>query len=355
MFYKQFLKITDVLDEKFVDAFDFWLATLSKREAKTISISTIASRFEVKYGIAEAIVKFAEKEGILKKRYVVLCGNEECDFFYGEFEADEVVNLLGTTGYCHNCSQEFAISYENTVVVYSKEKEPNIPESKIQEEIEKRIKCDENSGNFTLADSLANHINEVYDLYYSPEESAYKKMEKMKKELDNNFPTTTLKGQAYEKLVLCMFQQIKTFEGTDGLRTYTNQFDCIIKCPIATSYPSIFQKLSPYILIECKNEKSTPSNTYFHKLSDIMATDDAQIGIVFSRKPPSIEDMQIAYYQYLNNRNLPKQRYLLSMSDKDLIAIIDGRANLLEYLDFKLIELTTNGRNATFEMFKQAK
>ena len=81
MFYREFLKITDILDERFVEAFDFWLTTLPEYDAKTISITTIASRLDVKYSLAETIVKFAEKEGILKKRYIVLCSNDECGFF----------------------------------------------------------------------------------------------------------------------------------------------------------------------------------------------------------------------------------------------------------------------------------
>ncbi len=61
MFYKQFLKIIDILDESFVEEFDFWLATLPKRIAKTISVSAVASRFDVKYSVADALMQFAEK------------------------------------------------------------------------------------------------------------------------------------------------------------------------------------------------------------------------------------------------------------------------------------------------------
>ena len=107
MFYREFLKITNLFDEHFVDTFDFWLTTLPDREARTISVSTVASRLEVKYSVAESIMGFAEKEKILKKRYVVLCANEECEFFYGEFDADELRDILGTMGYCHNSEKNF--------------------------------------------------------------------------------------------------------------------------------------------------------------------------------------------------------------------------------------------------------
>lgn len=59
--------------------------------------------------------------------------------FYGDFEADELVKIMGKKVYCHNCSKEFKVSYENVLIVYAKVKEPNIPEEKLEEEIMKRI------------------------------------------------------------------------------------------------------------------------------------------------------------------------------------------------------------------------
>lgn len=42
-----------------------------------------------------AIINFAEKEGILRKRYLVVCSNEECQFFYDDFDADELIKVMG--------------------------------------------------------------------------------------------------------------------------------------------------------------------------------------------------------------------------------------------------------------------
>lgn len=41
------------------------------------------------------------------------------------------------------------------------------------------------------------------------------------------------------------------------------------------------------------------------------------------------------------------------MDDDDLEILIDKCENLLEYFDFKVMELTTNSRNASYEMFKR--
>lgn len=362
MFYKQFLKITDSLDEHFIDEFDFWLTTLSERESRTISVSSVASRFEVKYGLADAIVNFAEKEGILKKRYVVLCTNEECEFYYGEYDADDLIEILGTEGYCHNCGEEFEISYDNSMIVYSKVKEPNVPDEIIRQEIAKRIGRTEGRTNFSLADSLAKSPNEIFALYYHPVESAYERLLEMKKNLDGPFTTPKEKGDALEELSLYLFKQIKAVNGTNKIKTYTNQFDCTIRFPQTSEiFPTIMKYMSPYFIIECKNETDktgkgkTPSNTYFHKLSDIMLSNDSQIGIVLSRGEAGAEDILIAYNNYLVCKNSNHQKIMLSISDSDLKALIDNKINLLEYLAFKMDVLTMNAKNATFEMFQNQK
>lgn len=361
MFYREFLKITEVLDECFVDAFDFWLATLSDRDAKTISVSTVASRLEVKYSIADAIMRFAEKEGILKKRYIVLCTNEECEFFYGEFEADELRSILGTVGYCHNCVKEFNISYENTQVVYERIKNPNVPESVIEEAIKKREEKLNGDINFLLADTLAKNPKEIFELYYLPSESAYKELSELKLALNGPFRTSKEQGDALEKLALCLFKQIKAVSGTNKIRTNTNQFDCTIRFPQSSeAFPTIMKYMTPYFIIECKNEMKksgkgkTPSNTYFHKLSDIMSANEAKLGIVMSRGEASAEDIGIAYHNYLVCKSTKQPKVMLSFSDIDLEALIDRRVNLLEYLSYKMDALTMNAKNATFEMFETA-
>lgn len=360
MFYREFLKITNLFDEHFVDTFDFWLTTLPDREARTISVSTVASRLEVKYSVAESIMGFAEKEKILKKRYVVLCANEECEFFYGEFDADELRDILGTMGYCHNCGKEFQISFENTRVVYERIKNPNVPESVIEDEIRKRESKLDGDINFPLADTLANNPKAIFELYYAPSESAYKRLRELKKALNGPFKTSKSQGDALEELALYLFKQIETVSGTNEIRTYTNQFDCTMRFLYSSkAFPTIMQLLTPYFIIECKNEMKksgegkAPSNTYFHKLSDIMSSNEAKLGIVLSRGKASAEDISIAYNNYLINKNMKQPKIMLSLSDTDLDALIDKKVNLLDYLSFKKDILTMNAKNATFEMFEE--
>lgn len=362
MFYKQFLKITDVLDEKFVNEFDFWLTTLPDNESRTISVSTVASRFCVKYSVADALIKFSEKEKILQKRYMIICGNEDCSFFYKDCEENELTEILGEKVHCHNCDQDFEVTAENVFIVYARKKMPNIPERIIEEEIRKRIGVSETEDyeNFSYADSLAKNISEIYNLYYNPDESAYIELKKMKNSLDGPFETTKQKGDALERLVLYLFCLIKNVNGTNKIQTFTNQFDCTVRFPQTSPvFPTVLKLLTPYFIIECKNEVDkqgdgkTPSNTYFHKLSDIMTSTTAQVGIVVSRGAASKEDLEVSYQNYLLHKNSNQQKVLISLSDEDLSIIIDKKINLLEYLGYKVDMLTMNAKNASYEMFAE--
>ena len=286
---------------------------------------------------------------------MITCNNDECEFPIQTIEQNEINTVLGEMKYCHYCENEFEVTVDNIYVIYERVRKPNVPEEEIQVEILKRLnKYTGKDINFNQADSLTRNVKTVCDAFYCPNESAYERLVEYQKRLDGNFENTTEQGNVLEELVLEIFKLIEGAKPSNKLRTYTNQFDCTILINVTTKFPSVIRILEPYFIVECKNEQKTPSNTYFHKLSDIMSTNDAKLGIVCSRKKPSTEDMQIAYQQYLVNKNIGS-KYLISFCDDDLDAIIKKRVNLLEYLNFKIMELTTNGKNATYEMFELSK
>lgn len=139
MFYRQFSKIVDVLDAQFVEEFDFWLTTLSDNEAKCISASAVASRFTVNYDTAEAILRFATNEKILEKCYVVKCDNEDCKFYYGVYNSDELLKILNKRAYCHRCDSEFTVTENNVYITYKRIKKPEVTERIMKKEIFKRL------------------------------------------------------------------------------------------------------------------------------------------------------------------------------------------------------------------------
>lgn len=357
MFYKQFLEITEVLNTKVVEEFDYWLTTLPQNSSQHIRVSTVSAILEVQYSVAEILVRFAYKKGILKQTYLIVCPNEECSLPYETIDnADEMVKILGQERYCHNCENTFIISEENIIIEYRRNYLPDVSEDELRDEILRRAGLSmpqEVIGNFYNADSLENSLPAIYTLYYSPDESAYKEMKSMKKGLDGPFNCTKEKGDALELLVLYLFKQIRYVTGTNEIRTYTNQLDCTMKFPLSSAtFPTVLKCMTPYFIIECKNEDKGPSNTYFHKISSIMAGNDAVLGIVVSRCSPGQPARDVARDIYLENKGTSQDRYLISLSDADLNKLIDERKNLLEYIDWKILSLTINDKNSTFEMFE---
>lgn len=350
MFYKQFLKITD-LNKDFVEAFDYWLTTLPRHLQNNITASAVSARMGVSHSVSEAILVFAMKEGILEKHYIVKC--PECGTILEKISKDEMAEFIGQTSYCDECEDDKYISTDSVYVAYKVVKRPDATEEEILDAIEKRLHMTlKEETNFCEADSLSNSRDDLYEMFYNPDESAYTELECLRNKLDEDYGSnTTLQGAALEKLVLRLFTLIKGIQGTTKVKTETNQFDCTLLCGVHTVYPSVFQYLTPYFIAECKNEKKKPDNTYLNKLESIMDTNEAQVGIVFGRLDATKPCFQIAREHYLTNKKSNKQQIIITCCDKDLDYLIGKRVNILKYLEYKIFQVTGNSPNATYEMF----
>ncbi|MDT4377302.1 hypothetical protein RO787_28740 [Blautia coccoides] len=352
MFYKQFSTITDILNPEFVENFDFWLATLPENNKKNITASVVSSRLGVKYSLADSILKFAEKQRILGKYYLVKC--PDCDYNLGAINQDEIADILLHPVFCDECEEHKRITVEDIYMAYKVLVAPDTTEEEIARAIEKRInKSENNKINFLKADSLSNDVNTIYCAFYNPSESAYDELKKLRGNLDMDYgKNTTAKGGALETLVLNIFNEIKGVTCSNDVETKTNQFDCTGICGVSTHILSIFNYLSPYFIIECKNEPNkAPTNTYCNKLLSIMDTNEAQVGIIWGRKNATKPCFEIAREHYIKHSANRKQQIIMTFSDEDLDNIIDRKVNLLMYLDYKLMQVTTNSPDAKFEKF----
>lgn len=351
MFYKQFLKIIDILNPTFVDNFDFWLATLPKNHQKNITASVVSSRLGVAFSMAEAILSFACNEGIVEKYYLAKC--PDCDSVLETIEVGELAPILCNPVYCVDCEDDKKMTTDNIYTAYRIIKKPDASEIEITQAIEKRIGAiSTGTGNFIKADSLTNRPFDLYKEFYNPSESAYEKFNLLRDKLDLDYgKDTTAKGRALENLILEIFDCISYVVGSNDVKTVTNQFDCTLLCGINTINLSVFNYLSPYFIVECKNEKQKPGNTYTNKLESILDTNAAQLGIVWGRKDATNPCFVISREHYLSKLNSPKQQIIITCSDCDLEYIIDKRVNLLQYLDFKIFQITSNSPKSTFEMF----
>lgn len=350
MFYKQFLKITDVLNSSFVENFDYWLATLPKNNQKSITASLVSAKFGVKYSFSEFILDFAEKQGILEKYYLVRC--PDCDYPL-ESCTEEAANILVNPIYCDECEEYKYISSDDIYVIYKVIMQPDATEDEISAAIEMRLEQTKNAKvNFCHADSLSNNISSLYEIFYNPSESAYNELKLLRGKLDLDYGSnTTDKGNSLEILISKIFNLIKHVSVTTDIKTKTNQFDCTALCRVNSTYPSVFNYLSPYFVIECKNEKKKPDNTYTNKLESILDTNEAQLGIIFGRQNATKTCFNISREHYLLNRNSKKQQIIISCCDDDLKYIIDKKVNLLQYIEFKIFQITSNSPSSTFEMF----
>ena len=83
-----------------------------------------------------------------------------------------------------------------------------------------------------------------------------------------------------------------------------------------------------------------------------MGTNESQLGIICGRKDATKTCFTIAREHYLKHMDSRKQCIIITFSDKDLKLLIDEEVNLLEYLEYKILQITANAPAATFEMFK---
>lgn len=352
MFYKEFLKIIDILNSEFVEDFDYWLAMLPKNRQENITASLVSSRLDVSYVQAEAILNYAENLGILKKYYMIKC--PECDAKLDVVSKDEIIKMLSVLDYCDVCETYIKVTLEDVYTAYKIILQPQVTDDEIKAAIEKRLKSySDIEINFNKADSILNDPTTLYETFYNPSESAYKNFKLMRKELDLDYgKNTTKKGNALEKLVLEIFSNVKMVSITNEARTKTNQLDCTAICGYNTAYLSVFSYLAPYFIIECKNElKKKPDNSYCNKLYGIMDTNEAQIGIVFGRNDATRTCFQLARDHYLTNKLTKKHKIVITFSDNDLEYIIDKRVNLLSYIEYKIMQVTFNTPQLLYEAF----
>lgn len=350
MFYKQFSEISNELNSDFVNEFDFWLATLPKHKQKNITASVVSSKFDVHYSIAKCILEFCEKKGILKKEFIIRC--PICDEIIEKINDSNLIAdiLFDKMLECDYCEKKVQITTDNIYAAYAVIQAPDATETEIKEAILRRIEKSSDI-NFTQADSLSNDKQSLYQVFYNPSDSAYEELKEMKEKLDNDYgKNTTKKGSSLEKLVLKIFLNIRTVSGTTEIKTSTNQFDCTFQFGLSTIYLSVFNLLTPYFIVECKNESKKPGNNYMNKLQSILSTNNAKLGIIFARKEATKTCFETAREHYLLTKG-GENKIIITCSDNDLDYIIDKKVNLLSYIEFKVNQITMNSPSSKYEDF----
>lgn len=338
-----------------IEDFDHLLGTLVGDIIDRITVSFVAEKMSIPFELAKQILMYYKDKEILKQRYVVICPKcGEILFFCDE---EELLEKLEKRPVCFECEDNDYGDFNSSDIflVFKRIKKSTTSQKEVNETLIKYgdiLGIRKSDSFFCKADSLQNNTMDLYRLYYHPSESAYVRFDNLRKKLDLDYgKNTTEQGKALEVLILDIFNQIKYVKGTNDIKTRTNQFDCTFLCGINTTYLSVFNRLSPCFIIECKNEKDKPNNDYTNKLESILDVSDSKIGIVFGRKDATKTCFTISREHFLATMRSEAEKIIITCYDKDLEYIIDKRVNLLHYLEYKIFQVTHNSPNSTYEMF----
>ena len=341
MYYKIFSKTTHKFESNIINKFDLWLASLAEKGGRNITVSRVASELNIDFGTASDLLVFSEQQGILNRVYIIRC--PECDFIIERIPEnvfyDPDKNILDKKYFCNSCGEFYNVNEEDIYISYDIAKRPDKAVD-INE-----TPHEEKQGNFTQADSLTN-IDHLYKIFFAPSESAYNELLSMMQRLNGPFKNTTEQGHALDNLVMKLIGNIKNSLCSIDIETATNQIDCSVIIGLSTLFPSVLKYLEPSFIIECKNESSTPQIGYFSKLADLVINSDSKIGILWTRKKATKNFFDKSYHTYLKSEAI-----IINMFDDDLNELLVKRKNLLDYLSFKIFQVTHNSFDSNFEMF----
>lgn len=151
---------------------------------------------------------------------------------------------------------------------------------------------------------------------------------------------TTAQGGSLEDFICQLFSKATCFKCTP-IKTSTNQIDCYVRVIFANYLPFLGER----VIIECKNEKKKPNNTYFLKLAGIIDNiNDSEkkiikLGIIAAIKKPTITIRDLATLRYARDSVV-----LACIDYDDLENLIRNRGNLIELLEMKRDEVITTSR-----------
>lgn len=165
--------------------------------------------------------------------------------------------------------------------------------------------------------------------------------------------TTTQVGGLFNDWVVLLLTFVKCFSVSSKVRAI-NQFDITIVNSINCENSSLFHIMGNSVLAECKNERKTPKNDYFGKLSSILLQCDISLGIMLSiKKAPSTYN-RMAHELYMYSMRTQKKTFLIAMSIDEFKAILAG-VNLLDVINEKItliqVGATTSWISALFSKY----
>lgn len=312
MFYPELKQIYDDSDGKItlelIDELDNWLAFLPENYQDKITSARLSNKFHLSYSIANGLLQKMCDIGIIERIFAIIC--PECEAVLKVTDEknlyDDIVALKSHNN-CYSCDYEFEdFKMENISVRYKLIKLPSNDPKDTKSKIDDIFKLDKAKFDDNFSDLLEKANYDSNKLFYNPTEQQYRELEKLfcgvmnaNSSIDKR--DNKEKGDTLEDFVEYLLNLIKPVNATKFARTTTNQLDsyAVNNLSICSINP-VLEKMGHTFICECKNERRTPKNEYFGKLSNelIMSRGiiekNHKFGIIFSIEPPPSTYLKMA-------------------------------------------------------------
>lgn len=330
MSYSHLSMLQTILSQEQIDGLGKYFSNLIGGAKENILASAIMENLGFSLDVTQRVLKECTDNKILKRVYGIRC--PKCGMLIKKVET---IDEIPESEDCYICDESFDSTLENVEVIYELIDEDFFNDG--QRLIVKQSVAPEN----TLR-ALFESGN-VHDIFYKPSEEDYGRLNELYEYVISPSMTTKEQGTTLEKFVSELFSLCEVLATTTEMRTDTNQIDCFVRNQVYIPY-GIFNEIGGRFIIECKNEKKTPSGTYMSKLHSIITTINGKkngsfikFGIIVSRVPGPSTFQTLAHSYYLADDIV-----IIAICLDEIKKLLTERANLLDLLELKYTEIVMN-------------
>lgn len=342
MYYQTLLTLNEKYDKKIIESFDLWLFNLPQRVSDRISIAKVSNELKIEFKMAKEILEDSVELGVLEHRYAIRC--PECNHVIEIVSIENLYDKIANTNNCDACeSEDLDITDEDIQILYKK-----IDNNHNNGDVYKLKKNIKYSNSDSLKAFFEDEIINPNDIFFNPSEEQKKEMIELFNKIGQKEKNTTALGNQLRNFTEYVLRIVKVFEAAN-IRTQTNEIDCLVKNKLKLGIPYFLNELGSLIIVECKNEKTNPGNTYFHKIQGILKIFGSKCGIIVAINEPTKPSLQIANANYLVDSTV-----IIAIDYEELKKVVYEKLNFLDLLENKIVMLKTNattylGDNKVFE------
>ena len=300
---------------------DEFFSSLSLTARENLTFTTLKNYLGIGYTEAIELKTKLEENNYIINYFVIYC--PECGLLIKKFHDIEELNDYN---HCHNCDSPLIKTQEyidirfrlnDKILPFDYNNKDSITPEEIRE--------------YSLMNANRNNL-----LYHLSQEERDELLEDLQKALNKNlFTTKKQQGDALENFSLKLFNKIRCLE-CFPFRTSVNQIDNFINNKLHTL---IFEGLSNYIIVECKNEDKSPGVTYIDKLGGVINSLNNRnlfnAGIVVSKEKPTRDFFETSYI-YISNQS---QLAIISITVNEIENLLKSNVNLIDFIEQKLLKL----------------